>query len=56
MKGNNILLNIDPILKENIRIIAKKMGLSVTAYIRMNLSQLVTDYINKNPNEKQIMK
>jgi len=56
MNGRNILLNIDPILKENVRIIAKKMGLSVSAYIRMNLSHLVNVYINDNPNDKDIIK
>jgi len=56
MKNENILLNIDSNLKENVRIIAKKMGLSVSAYIRMNLSHLVNKYIDNNPNDKDILK
>lgn len=56
MGGKNILLNIDPNLKENIRIIAKKMGLSVSAYIRMNLSRLVNEHIDNNPNDIHIKK
>jgi antitoxin component of RelBE/YafQ-DinJ toxin-antitoxin module len=56
MNGKNILLNIDSKLKANVKIIAKKMGLSVSAYIRMNLSRLVKDYINDNPNDQHIIK
>jgi antitoxin component of RelBE/YafQ-DinJ toxin-antitoxin module len=56
MNGKNILLNIDPNLKKNVRIIAKKMGLSVSAYIRMNLSHLVNMYIDNNPNDKDIVR
>lgn len=56
MSEKKILLNIDSNLKENIRIIAKKMGLSVSAYIRMNLSRLVNEYINDNPNDNGILR
>lgn len=56
MNGKNILLNIDPKLKENVKIIAKKMGLSISAYIRMNLSHLVNEYIINNPNDQHIIK
>jgi antitoxin component of RelBE/YafQ-DinJ toxin-antitoxin module len=56
MSKKNILLNIDSSLNENINIIAKKMGLSVSAYIRMNLSRLVNEYIINNPNDQYIIK
>ena len=42
--NTDILLKIDPKLKEAVRVIAKKMGLSISAYIRMNLIELVEQY------------
>lgn len=49
--NKDILLKIDVKLKEDVRKIAKKMGLSISAYIRMNLSQLVEEYDRTHLNE-----
>jgi len=51
--NKDVLLKIDSKLKEDIKLISKKMGLSVSAYIRMNLFQLVAEYKKNHLNEKE---
>ncbi len=51
--NKDILLKIDVKLKEEVREIAKKMGLSISAYIRMNLTQLVEEYNKTHLNDTE---